>query len=346
MSSPSPSPSPDSPSEIVPFIAALPKAELHIHLEGSVDADTLWELATQQRSPLFAQGRAAVDALYQTSKFSAFLDAFKVVCLHLQTPDDYELITYRALQRMAAQNVRYAEITLSVGVMVWREQAIDPLFSGVERGARRARRDFAIRAQWIFDAVRHLPLEQGWEVARSAARLTDRGVVGIGIGGNEASGPAENFGAIFEFASQRGLRRVAHAGEAVGPESIWSALRILHAERIGHGLSAAADRGLVEQLAQSRVPVEICLTSNLRTGGISEISRHPLRDYFDAGMHVSLHTDDPALFGVDLNSEYLLAHQVFGFSREELRQLAVNSFEASFLPPNEQMEFLKELAEH
>lgn len=332
--------SPESPEQIVQFIAALPKAELHVHLEGAVDADTLWELASEQQSALAESGRQRVDELFGTMRFLDFLQAFKTVCLHLNTPEDYERITYRALERMAQQRVRYTEMTLSAGVMVWRGQQIAPLFRGAVRGARQAEREFGIQTRWIFDAVRQLPLEQGWSVARAAAELMDEGVVGIGLGGDEATAP-ERFAEVFQFARQRGLRRVAHAGEAAGPESIWGALRALDAERIGHGLSAAQDDSLVSHLADNAVPVELCITSNLRTGGIREISAHPLRQYFDAGVPVSLHTDDPTLFGTDLLREYRLAHESFGFTRDELRRLARNSFEAAFLSPTEKRTFLE-----
>ena len=328
------------PENIRQFIAALPKAELHVHLEGSVDSDTLWELASAQRSELAQQGRERVDSLFRTCRFLEFLQAFKTVCLHLNTPEDYELITYRALERMARQNVRYTEMILSAGVMVWRGQQIDPLFRGASRGARRAASEFGIQTRWIFDAVRQLPLDHAWQVVRSAVELKDEGVVGIGIGGDEATGP-ERFSEIFQFAAQQGLRRAAHAGEAAGPESIWGALRSLGAERIGHGLTAVQDAALVSHLAAERVPVEICLTSNVRTGGIAKLAEHPVRRYFDAGVPVSLHTDDPTLFNTDLLREYQLAHECFGFTRDELRILARNSFEAAFLSPAEKWEYLE-----
>jgi adenosine deaminase/aminodeoxyfutalosine deaminase len=331
---------PFQPNSIEEFIAALPKAELHVHLEGSVDADTLWELAVRQQSSLAAQGRRAVNALYATQNFADFIEAFKTVCLHLQTETDYELVTYHVLRRLAAQNVRYAEMFLSAGVMLWKGQAIAAMFSGIEAGAHRAQQEFGIRVQWIFDAVRQFPIEQAWQVARAAADLQRRGVVGIGIGGDEGSGPAERFREIFDFARREGLRLTAHAGETVGPQSIWDALGALGAERIGHGLSAAEDQQLLYYLSDRRIPVEICLTSNLRTGGVKELSQHPLRRYFDRGVHVSLHSDDPALFGTTLNREYLLAHQTFDFSRDELRCLAMNSFDAAFLTREEKQSYL------
>ncbi|MBI3934690.1 MAG: adenosine deaminase [Acidobacteria bacterium] len=322
------------------FIAALPKAELHVHLEGAIEPIHLTRLAMRHQTELADGGESAVQALYATHDFAGFIEAFKTVCQHLRTPVDYEFATYRVLRRMARQNMRYAEIILSAGVMLWKGQDIITMFTGVDAGVRKAQQEFGIRVQWIFDAVRQFPVEQAWTVARAAAKLRSRGVIGIGIGGDEAAGPAQRFREVFDFARKEGLRLVAHAGETVGPESIWSALNDLGAERIGHCLSAAQDPELLEHIASNQIPVEICLTSNLRTGGIAELSQHPLRHYFDRGLHVSLHSDDPALFGTDLNREYLLAHQTFGFNRFELRRLAINSFEASFLSPEEKQSYL------
>ena len=324
------------------FIAALPKAELHVHLEGAVESPVLMRLAVRHQSELAARGQDAVDALYRTTTFADFIEAFKTVCTHLKTPADYEFITYRVLRRLARQNVRYAEVILSAGVMLWKGQDIVPLFTGIAAGARQAQEEFGIRAQWIFDIVRQFPIEQAWSVAITAAALRSHGVIGIGIGGDEAAGPAGQFKEIYEFARKEGLHLVAHAGETVGPESIWSALNDLGAERIGHGLSAAKDEQLLEHLTAKKIPVEICLTSNQRTGGVAEISEHPLRTYFDRGIQVSLHSDDPALFGTDLNGEYLLAQETFGFTQTELRRLAMNSFEASFLSPEEKQSYLAE----
>ncbi|MBI4480062.1 MAG: adenosine deaminase [Acidobacteria bacterium] len=322
------------------FIAALPKAELHVHLEGAIEAIHLARLAMRHQTELAAGGESAVQALYATRDFASFLNAFKTVCQHLQTPLDYEFVTYRVLRRMARQNIRYAEVILSAGVMLWQGQDIVTMFTGVDAGARQARQEFGIRAQWIFDAVRQFPVDQAWTVARAAAKLRSRGVIGMGIGGDEAAAPAELFKEIYDFAREQGLRLVAHAGETVGPESIWGALQDLGAERIGHGLTAIKDARLVEHLASKQIPLEICLTSNLRTGGIADFAEHPLRQYFDRGLNVSLHSDDPTLFGTDLNREYLLAHQNFGFNRSELRRLAINSFEAAFLPPEEKQSYL------
>ena len=325
--------SPDS--SIENFIATLPKAELHLHLEGTVEPETLWQLAQRYRSPLVNGGREAVQKLYSTGEFSGFLQAFKTVCQHLRSPEDYELITYRALARLADQNVRYAEITISAGVILWKGEDLCRSFEGVETGYRRAQDEFGIRVKWIFDAVRQFGPEAALAVVREAAPLQDRGVVAFGIGGDERLAGPELFRDVFACAASEGLRLTAHAGETAGPESVRDSLHILGVERIGHGLTAAQDPQLLDELAEKQVPIEVCLTSNLRTGCLSALSQHPLRNYFDRGLALSLNTDDPALFGTDLNGEYLLAHREFGFTEEELTFLARSSFRAAFLSQEE-----------
>jgi aminodeoxyfutalosine deaminase len=327
------------------YIAGLPKAELHVHLEGAIEPTHLTRLAMRHKTELADGGERAVTALYATHDFAAFLNAFKVVCQHLRTPADYEFVTYRVLRGLSRQNVRYAEIILSAGVMLWNGQEIVPMFTGIDAGARKAQDEFGIRVQWIFDAVRQFPVEQAWTVARTAAKLRGRGVIGLGIGGDEAAAPAQAFKEVYDFARDQGLRLHAHAGEAAGPESIWDALELLRAERIGHGLAAVRDTRLMDHLASEQIPVEICLTSNLRTGGVTDLSQHPVREFFDRGLNVSLHTDDPALFGTSLNGEYLLAHQLFGFNKFELRRLAINSFESAFLTPQEKQAYLAAFAD-
>ena len=322
-------------SSIEEFIARLPKAELHVHLEGSVEPETLLVLARRHGSPLAAGGGKQLQELYTTRDFGAFLQAFRVVCELVQTPEDYELITYNALSRLARQNVRYAEVTLSAGVVLWKGENLPSSFEGIEAGARRAQEEFGIRVKWIFDVVRQFGLEVAEAVLREAARLQDRGVVGIGIGGDEQKAAPELFRDVFENARKQGLRRTAHAGETAGPVSVWGALEALGAERISHGLTVADDPRLVEHLAERQIPVDICLTSNVRTGCLAELSKHPVRHYFNKGLLLSLNTDDPALFGTNLNGEYLLAQEVFGFSREELTRLAEASFRAAFLTPEE-----------
>jgi aminodeoxyfutalosine deaminase len=337
------------------FIQSLPKAELHLHLEGSIDPATLAELSRRHNTPLPTENNRYdvagsgdvlteedVRRLYSYRDFNGFLMAFKAVTERLRSPEDYELATYRLMQKLRQQNVMHAEVYVSIGVIRWRGQPVEPLFEGMERGRERGHRDFGVSLLWIFDAVRHFGPEAAAEVFDLAARLRERNVVAIGIGGDEARGPAEWFRDLYKKAADKGLHLTAHAGETTGPESIWGALNI-GAERIGHGLAAQQDPELLEVMAEKQVPVEISVSSNLRTGACPDMQKHPLRKFFDLGMMVTLNTDDPAMFQTSLNREYEIAQQEFEFSDEHLRELARNSFEASFLPVEKKLRFLQQI---
>jgi aminodeoxyfutalosine deaminase len=337
------------------FIQSLPKAELHLHLEGSVDPATLAELSRRYNTPLPTENNRYdvagsgdvlteddVRRLYSYKDFNGFLMAFKSVTERLRSPEDYELVTYRLMQKLRQQNIVHAEVYVSVGVIRWRGQPVEPIFEGMERGRERGQRDFGVSLLWIFDAVRHFGPQAASEVFDLAALLRERNVVGIGIGGDEARGPAEGFRDLYKKAADNGLRLTAHAGETTGPESVWGALNI-GAERIGHGLSAAKDLELLEVMAQKQVPVEMCITSNLRTGACKELQEHPVKKFFDQGLMITLSTDDPAMFQTSLNKEFEIAQQEFSFTEEHLRELARNSIEASFLPVEKKLRFMQQI---
>jgi adenosine deaminase/aminodeoxyfutalosine deaminase len=280
-----------------------------------------------------------VEELYQYQDFAGFLNSFKNITANLQTPNDYELITHRLMQRLKEENILHAEVYVSVGVNLWRKQDFDAIFEGMERGRERGGRNFGVSLLWIFDAVRQFGAAEAQRVAEIAVRMKSDSVVGFGIGGDELKAGPELFRDVYAFAADHGMRLTAHAGESAGPDSIWGALN-LRAERIGHGLTAAQDPELIEELSTRQVPVEICLTSNLRTGCCKSLLEHPVRNYFDQGVMVTLNTDDPAMFGTSLNREYQIAQDNFAFTDEHLRELARNSFEASFLPAEKKLEFL------
>jgi aminodeoxyfutalosine deaminase len=318
------------------FIRQLPKAELHLHLEGSVEPATLVELRHRHgdRATL-----AETEALYSYTDFQTFLMAFKEVSAHLRGPDDFEFITYRLMQRLKEENVLHAEVYIAVGVCLYRRQDFAAIFEGLERGRAHGARDFGVSLLWIFDATRHFGVEEAQKVFELAVQYQDRHVVGVGIGGDEQKAPPELFRSVYGYAADNGLRLTAHAGETGPPESVWGALN-LHAERIGHALTAAQDPDLIDELGQRQIPLELCITSNLRTGVCKAIAEHPARNYFDQGLMITLNTDDPALFGTTLAREYQLAQDTFSFTDEHLRELARNSFEASFLPAEKKVEFL------
>jgi len=324
-------------SEPSSFIRTLPKAELHLHLEGSIEPSTLLEL--RQRHAMEGASLAEGEQLYNYKDFAGFLTAFKDVTGHLRTPEDYELITYRLMERLKSQSVLHAEVIVSVGVCLWRKQDFAAIFEGLERGRQRGEKDFSVSLLWIFDAVRQFGAEKAQSVLDLAIQFHDRNVVAFGIGGDERAGPPEWFAGAYARGAEHGLHLTAHAGESSGSESIWGALN-LKAERIGHGLTAAQDPELIEELAERQLPIEICVTSNLRTGCCTELAQHPVRRYFDQGLMLTLNTDDPAMFRTSLSEEYAFVQEAFGFTDEHLRELARNSFEASFLPPEKKIEFL------
>lgn len=331
---------PDSKAQLE-FIRRLPKAELHLHLEGTVAPETLVELSQRHDAAPLSLDEAR--ALYRYTDFTGFLMAFKAVTERLRTPEDYELIAWRMLQRLAAQGIVHAEVYLAVGVIhYWGRAELGPIFAALERARERAEQEFGISLYWIFDAVRHFGAEAAARVFRQAAEMRAEypSIIGIGIGGDERQAGADLFRDLYAEARDAGLRLTAHAGESTGPESIWAAINI-GAERIGHGLTAIEDPELMEIMAHRQIPIEVCITSNVRTGCCLPLTAHPVRSYFDAGLMVTLNSDDPAMFGSDLECEYRLAANDFGFTQEHLRELAANSIEASFLPPERKVELLR-----
>jgi len=300
------------------FLLEMPKAELHLHLEGSVEPETLHELDPATPVEEFR-------ALYEYADFDAFLRAFGAVGKRLRGPEDYALITRRLLERLHAQNVQYAEITLAAGVVIWKEQDFAPIYDAI----RAAAADSPVRVRWILDAVRQWGPWHVMEVAELAAERVDQGVVAFGIGGSEEGGPAEWFGGAFRLARDAGLHLVAHAGESMGPESVWAALE-LGVERIGHGIASIQDESLIRHLRDHDIPLEICPTSNLITGVTKTIADHPLRRLYDAGVPIVLNSDDPAMFRCSLVDEYRLAAKEFAFTETELQALANNAFRYAF----------------
>lgn len=325
------------------WLRSLPKAELHLHLEGTISPETLVKLS--QRNEGGVLGLEQARSLYDYRDFSGFLLAFKAITRLLRTPADYELVTYRMLKRLAEEGVVHAEVYVSVGVIYyWSKAEFEPLFEGMERARVRAFREFGITTYWIIDAVRHFGAEQAARVFRKAAELKrqSESIIGIGIGGDERRGRAELFRDLYREAKEQGLRLTAHAGENTGPDSIWGALNI-GAERIGHALSAEMDPELMDILARRQIPLEICITSNVRTRCCPSLEEHPVRRFFDAGLMITLNSDDPAFFASDIEGEFCLAQHTFGFTNEHLRELAANSIEASFLPPEQKTAILRRI---
>ena len=291
------------------------KAELHVHLEGSISAETLLAI-----DPTLT--RDEIEANLKCRSFSEFLQGYIWVSKKLENPQHYALATRHLLESLASQGVTYAEITLSAGVVLWKQQDLAAVYDAVWRESQRS----SVRTFWILDAIRQFGAEKGMDVAKFAVSRRDEGTVAYGIGGDEVRGPAHWFRDVFAYARDGGLHLVCHAGETAGPESVLGALAI-GAERIGHGIAAAQDPALMAQLRDDNVPLEVCISSNVCTGAVASLEKHPVRTLYDAGVPITINTDDPAFFHTTLTREYELAEKMFGLPVDEM---AANSFRYAF----------------
>lgn len=336
----------DSEIDVVDWLRKLPKVELHLHLEGTILPETLLELSRRHDpEPLTAE---SARKLYLYENFLGFLDSFKAVTQRLRGPDDYELITYNMIRDLAAQGVVHAEVYISFGIIYyWKQTEVEPYVEAIERGRIRGEKEFGTTVYWLIDAVRHFGADEAARVFRKAAELRTiyPSIVGIGIGGDEARGSADLFRESYAEAKAAGLRLTAHAGESMGPESIWAAINI-GAERVGHALSAQQDRELLDVLAEKQIPLEINVTSNIRTGCCKGLDEHPVKLYFESGLMVTINSDDPPMFGSNLLEEYVLVQDRFEFSLEQMRELAANAVEASFLPPERKLELIERVEQY
>jgi aminodeoxyfutalosine deaminase len=322
-----------SSSDLPARIAALPKAELHLHLEGSIQPATVSALTARHGLRLT---EAEVRQRYAHRDFAEFIAAFKWVTSYLRDPQDYALITTDLAQHLLTQNVVYAEVTLSVGVMLLRKQQPQANFEAVLRAAEPfAKR--GLRLKWIFDAARQFGADEALRVVDAAKNCASKEIVAFGIGGDELSTPTIEFRAVYDQASALGLHRLIHAGEIGGAEKIREAVELLGAERIGHGIAAVHDPALMDLLADRRIPLEVCPTSNIKTGALDRqlrrkntlLADHPLPQLLRHGIPVVLSTDDPAMFHTTLLEEYRAAHAL-GLTETELTQLVANSTQFAF----------------
>ena len=337
-----------SDSETSLFLRQLPKAELHLHLEGMLQPRRVVSLAKKYAVPLELD---ELDSRYNLRGFSQFLELFKWATSFLREPDDYAQLAQDAATSLHGQHVVYVEITLSVGVMLLRKQNVAANFAALrEVFARNHAAGAGPQVQFIFDAVRQFGPAPAMEVARCAAEHRNEAVVALGLGGDELSIPLSGFRKAYAYAAQHGLHLVAHAGETGGPEQIQDAIEVLHAERIGHGIAAIRSPALMNTLVTRKIPLEICLTSNLRTNALniqlnsahSRIAHHPLAKFFRLGVPVTLSTDDPAMFRTTLVEEYSTALQV-GLSTSDLLTINRNAFEHAFLPDATRQSYLAQL---
>jgi aminodeoxyfutalosine deaminase len=327
------------------FLAGLPKAELHVHHVGSASPRIVAELAARHPGSPVPTDPAALVEYFKFHDFAHFIQLYLTVVDLIRTPDDVRLLTYEIAREMAEQqNLRYAELTVTPYTSVARGIAAEAFCEAIEDARVAAEKEFGLVLRWIFDIPGEVGLQGAEETLRIATKIRPEGLVGFGLGGPEIGVPRPQFAPYFEQALAAGLHSVPHAGETTGPETIWDAVRVLKAERIGHGTSAMQDPALVEYLREHRIPLEVSPTSNIATRVVESYDVHPLRAMVDAGLVVTINSDDPPMFGTDLTSEYAVAAQLLELDEAGVAELARTAVRVSFAEDTVKETLLAEIA--
>lgn len=339
---------PNHSESLADFIQAMPKAELHVHLEGSIQPATVLELARRhnQLDKLPGTDVETLRRWFTFTDFHHFIDIYLTIQDLLRTEEDFALVTYQCGADMAAQNIRYREVTFTPFTHTDYQAkgvTIDHILAGLEAGRRKAQAEFGVEIRWIFDIPRNLSFPQrdgrsydpypGERTLEYALAGQAKGVVGFGLGGSEINAPPEPFGHAFIAAKEAGLLSVPHAGETVGPASVWGAVVALRADRIGHGVRAIEDPHLLALLKERRIPLEVNPTSNVCLHVYHSLREHPFPHLDRMGLIVTLNSDDPPLFNATLSQEYQALAQEFGYGPADLIRVARNAFEVAGAEP-------------
>ncbi|MEU8390238.1 adenosine deaminase [Micromonospora sp. NPDC048843] len=331
-------------TDLSTFIAGLPKVELHVHHVGSALPRIVAELAARHegRTPVPADPDALA-SYFEFRDFAHFIEVYLSVVDLIRDPEDVWILTHEVARELARQQVRYAELTITPYSHVRRGIPAPAFCEAIEDARKRALADFGIELRWCFDIPGEAGLPAAEETLRIALDERPDGLVSFGLGGPEIGVPRPQFRQYFDQARAAGLRSVPHAGETTGPQTVWDALNELGAERIGHGISAAQDPQLLAYLAERQIGMEICPTSNVRTRAVATLDEHPLPRLVEAGLLVTINSDDPPMFGTTLNDEYAVAARLLGVGAEGLAGLARNAVTASFLDAAGQQRILAEI---
>jgi aminodeoxyfutalosine deaminase len=311
------------------FIAGLPKAELHVHHVGSASPRIVSALAERHPGTVPSDLDELRD-FFTFRDFAHFIEVYLSVVDLVRTPEDVRMLTYEVAADMAAQNIRYAELTCTPYTNVLAGVPIEAFVEAIEDARVGAERDHGVQLRWIYD----VPGEFGVEAAAATVGylpVSPPTLVGFGLGGPEAGVDRPQFKTAFDEARAHGLHSVPHAGETTGPETVWDAIRELGAERVGHGTSSTQDPTLLAHLVEQRIPLEVCPTSNVATRAVATLDEHPIKEMYAAGAVVTINSDDPPMFGTNLNREYEIAASLLGLDEQGIAALARAAVEASFL---------------
>ncbi|WP_236072977.1 adenosine deaminase [Streptomyces tardus] len=332
--------------DLTAFIAGLPKAELHVHHVGSASPRIVAELAARHPESKVPADAEALGDYFTFRDFAHFIDVYLSVVDLIKDEEDVRLLTYEVARDMAAQNIRYAELTVTPFSSTRRGIAPQAFMEAIEDARAAAAREFGLSLRWCFDIPGEAGLEAAEETVRLACEHRPEGLVSFGLGGPEIGVPRPQFKPYFDRAIAAGLHSVPHAGETTGPATVWDALTVLRAERIGHGTSSAQDPALLAHLAEHRIPLEVCPTSNVATRAVPDLVHHPLRSMVDAGVLVTINSDDPPMFGTDLCTEYAIAARLLELDAAGVADLARNAVTASFMERDEAKRLNAEIDAH
>ena len=337
------SPGSTATSRLVSLIRAFPKAELHLHLEGSISAERFLKLSRKYETEYRYLSPAEIRSqLFSYSDFWSFLETYRVVCEHLREPRDYVALVRDLGPYFESQNIRYAEILMAPSIPARFGFDVGKIIKAATAAAKKVADELSIDIRWIFDCVRQFGPEAAQETAELALEFRGEGVVGLGLAGDETAADSREFEDVFAFARAHELYVHVHAGEIGEPQSVWDAIKILGANRIGHGIQAARDQVLMSYLKDHAIGLDICLTSNFRTGAWTPISKNPFWLLYKRGVPVTLSTDDPGLFDTTLLQEYAQAIKYFELAESDLAYIALQSVRSSFLPHTERMKLMQE----
>ncbi|MFH0778118.1 MAG: adenosine deaminase [Candidatus Eisenbacteria bacterium] len=310
------------------WLERIPKVELHLHLEGAIPHPALWELIRKYGGDPSVPTPEALEGKFAYRDFPHFIETWVWKNNFLREYDDFTLIAESVARDLGRQNVIYAEVFFSPGDFARHGLKTQRITEAIRKGLSRVSE---VEVALVPDLIRDFGPEKAVRTLAEVNEVKELGVVGVGIGGSEQEFPPEPFQHVYEKAREFGFYTSAHAGEAAGAESIWGAIRALRVNRIGHGTRAREDGDLLTYLAEHKIPLEMSVTSNVRTGAVASLESHPIGDYFDRGILVTVNTDDPKMFGSSLAEEYRLLVQRLGFSMDEIRCLMLRSVEVSWL---------------
>ncbi len=324
------------------FLKAVPKAELHLHIEAVISMKTILSFYMRRHpSATEAEAKAEIDRIFTYSNLDGFIQAYLAVQDLYDAPDDFDYVFTDLKEYIVRNGISYAEVFAAPSAFIKKGWNFSDLVAVYHRNIVKIEAETGVKVRMLIDVSRTFGFENAEKNLQLLLACRIPEIIGIGLGGSEQKGPARLFGDVFEKARANGLVAVAHAGEDDGPQSVWDTLDILHAARIGHGISSFEDEKLMKTLAERRIPLEICPMSNVFTKKyVQNLAEHPMRLFFDKGIIVTVNSDDPLFFGVELLDEYWNSYSGIGFNMEEIRLLVKNSFTSSFLPEEEKNRFL------